>query len=974
MSVRVSEARLPVNVDVMPQGLTPEDRADWLTTGPSVEPRELGQAVQVGAHTLISELASPIRPEWPNTYTLFVTDSSEPQQYSWRVFRDDRLIREEVSVTPSSTWTDVFRDDELVVSEETEFGVFSWTPTEEGEYLITVDLGGPAVPLGLRQRVQRHATDEWLVDDFVHELARTMVVPVGPGSAGANLAASLVSAGNLQASRELIQDFWGEVFEAAQNTDADGNGVPARLLAAILYNEIFSRPKIYSTCRPWQVGPAAAHVRTTEIERIARELNGEDSYIWTSIDTSTIGAGQIKASTAAMVLGYLDWRDLPEDSEARPAVTSQIDAEFEQLPVAQKVDLFNRLRFPRSNIDIAARLLARLKNRPHRWPNTPSGELCDDQHAVEILATEYNIGATATPAENAGPNHNGPKIWRNVNAPYIVPYFGATGYVPALYDDQDLKPGDSGQRVGDLQNDLLELGFKCVGDVDNGYGIRAEWAVRELQIAMKMQHVAVEVNPGDPATTDRIRTLNLYPYGGPVDGAVGYETRRRIRAWKVLRLRAPVVISAWSMSQGERNQLVQDDLWAFDDLQSTSPRVFVQDHSQYYDVPADHVSAEGFITLGEYSPANQYIVPQVRGGPVSLPPKHTWSEIEIFPENLVGESLALPAGTPSAQLLALRSTFRVVRAVSEQECIGFFDTGNAWDNAFESIGPCHWTLPIRFTNSIGPGELCAFLALFKANHPAVYERLFRFFGVDVSPEWEDSDLRVESQRKYAGWLHVQRPNGEFSDVRLPAENTITSTDRLNVFKSWAWYYRFMMACRTSPELQRLMWTMARIRLRDILTCAWPAGNAPFVMDGGTQLPATIGDVYTSERATALLLRWHVRRPAKVVTPSEMGNADSLAAAYAASGFGVVDVSTFGNTEEQALIQGLYDVLVPDPNNDADHYREVRDWPRWGNNPRHWRLDPQSLVAQQTPVNNPPQGLLSDQRNSFCFADLEADEL
>ena len=63
-----------------------------------------------------------------------------------------------------------------------------------------------------------------------------------------------------------------------------------------------------------------------------------------------------------------------------------------------------------------------------------------------------------------------------------------------------------------------------------------------------------------------------------------------------------------------------------------------------------------------------------------------------------------------------------MRAVAEQECIGFFDGINAYDNAFVSLGVCHWTLGIVFPKGIERGELLGFLAYLRAVEPAAFAR------------------------------------------------------------------------------------------------------------------------------------------------------------------------------------------------------------------------------------------------------------
>jgi hypothetical protein len=54
-----------------------------------------------------------------------------------------------------------------------------------------------------------------------------------------------------------------------------------------------------------------------------------------------------------------------------------------------------------------------------------------------------------------------------------------------------------------------------------------------------------------------------------------------------------------------------------------------------------------------------------------------------------------------------------------------------------------------------------------------------------------------------------------------------------------------------------MWNMIRIRIRDI------RNHQITFQVGANPVNATIGEVFTSEKATALLLRWHIYRPAHI---------------------------------------------------------------------------------------------------------------
>ena len=62
----------------------------------------------------------------------------------------------------------------------------------------------------------------------------------------------------------------------------------------------------------------------------------------------------------------------------------------------------------------------------------------------------------------------------------------------------------------------------------------------------------------------------------------------------------------------------------------------------------------------------------------------------------------------------------------------------------------------------------------------------------------------------------------------------------NYFKTWHWFYRFVMAGRTVAGYRQRMWHMARIRLRDIMQTPWSAAAGvpavPAGTGGGTGYP------------------------------------------------------------------------------------------------------------------------------------------
>lgn len=944
MAVRLTESRLPAGL----------------------QPHELGQAVSAGPYALVSELASPLRPDWPCLYVVFVTDGHAPSTYRWRIYRGD----------------------DLVESEETEEGVYSWSPHAPGEYFVQVeipDLNG--LTLELYQRVR---------DPGEGSLAGVdQSVPLAETTANVD--------GHRETTRELFFDHWLDVVDAALDAEFS-----SRIVAAVLYGTLLAHPKRNAT---YVLGPFGSHGRASILERVAAELSGGGSYWFSDILTSRLGASQMRAPLAAMALGYTTWVELAAAERARRSDERAIVQNFENLSPELQVDVFNHLRFPRASIRLMASFLARLHDRPNRWNELNPTELLEEHHetALQVLGTEFWIGPTRSSRDEARPNAAGRGVSRHLRGTYITPHFPELQPEVLDYDGVDLARGHADMaQVTALQNDLIELGILAAGTPNGDFGLDTEWAVRELQIAMKYDFVARQMTSGTGATLNRHQARNAAPYGGPVDGVVNAETRRRIRLWKSLYWRCPVVVSAWhapdsiqgglrvitrdALFTGLPSQLSPpegtDNIWRFNSVRSTQARMFAQDYSSYYDIPADRIDragiiepgVEGFVSLGEWNGGTaldgQLNTPPkslTAGGPVAFSWNvGAWPQSEIFPEELVGQSLELPESQEGqAEMRALRSTFRVVRAVSEQECLGYFDSLTAWDAAFESFGPCHWTLPL-LQNATGshparflPGEMIGFLALFKHLHPAAFYKYFGFFGIEVSHPWGHSDLRNEDEAKWAGWLHQQQSDGRHANVQVPGETIEQTVTRLNAFKSWPWFYRFQAACRFSPEMRGTMWTMARIRIRDFRAREWPAESQLVKNDSA---PVTIGDVFTSERGTALVMRWHVKNPGQL-----FGKLHTL---FGVAGIAEPNVDDWGDAEEQAMIKAVSDDRAVWATN--DNYNQVENWPEWDESPAslsRFRLDPSTLGVNEVPPTQAPLSQrLRAARDSFHFAEPTAEEL
>lgn len=526
------------------------------------------------------------------------------------------------------------------------------------------------------------------------------------------------------------------------------------------------------------------------------------------------------------------------------------------------------------------------------------------------------------------------------------------------------------QYVRRLQEDLRTLGFLVVGAPSGDFDMHTEWAVREFQIYAKMANVArikatatntqqqgahlvaglgllAGSNPPVSVYVDSLETVvNNALYQGLVSGMVSAATRDAIEHWLQENWRCPVVIEAWQVNSGNRTTPFTPvggspavNSWRHDEVNNTAPRFFARDYSGYYTFPAGR-NANDYHVIGDFATYLTW------SGPRSVPPNHTWSQGELLPDAFFGNT---PLTAPQT------STFKVVRSVGEVECIGFFDSVNAYDNAFISQGPCHWTLGVIDNNVVSEGELCGFLSYLRHADAAAFDTAIGFFGMRVDEDWVDSNgvgngdnLFSSSSAKYAGWVALENASGGYT--RLPQ-----SEAEGNYFKTWHWYYRFVMAGRTVAGYRERMYHMARIRIRDIRRCPWGTGVANVNQGTPTARAATIGDVFTSERAMALILRWHIRFPAHMISNGGPGTrlrnalSNAITATNAANTpagqtplVWTGDPSQWTNRHEEALIQGIMDEVANLGNaglNQTMNYVEA--WPNWSgpgaSNPRGFTL-------------------------------------
>ncbi len=505
---------------------------------------------------------------------------------------------------------------------------------------------------------------------------------------------------------------------------------------------------------------------------------------------------------------------------------------------------------------------------------------------------------------------------------------GPTG--PAIYGGQP-RPGVTAAHVCRLQTDLATLRFLGL-DPTGVFDIRTEWAVRELETYAGLHCAAREDNQAKAADYwNHYVTEALSPEGRlpttAIDGVVTAETARCIQVWLARGWRCPVLINCFKVSGGHRTDTcLAANLWAHDDHTEKEGRaMFVRDWTG-----RPGTDAALWESLGRFSTYDTYC------GPGSVAGRDTLPSGAVTPLRLVGVDTAHMSAEQ-------RSTFRVVQGASHPEIHGQFDALNGYDRAFLSVGPCQWTVsPAQQSDgTFDRGELPAFLTWLKQRAPASYDTFVpgvfivsRGAGADTDDDpvtaWaEDVLLPGEhlvdlAALKYGAFLGLRAYRSVGGTAGVTRLRRLVSGERhrsgtrayfeLDLFRSWHWFYRFVLAGRSDDPYRRAMWPMVRARLRDVLEAPFPAGALPPIADvstpschppgdglGGRRSP-TIGEVFQSERAAAFLLRWHIKSPASVVKKRQAS--DRLVAVWRAAMPLPPDPAAYTDADEDRLLGKL----------------------------------------------------------------------
>ncbi len=462
----------------------------------------------------------------------------------------------------------------------------------------------------------------------------------------------------------------------------------------------------------------------------------------------------------------------------------------------------------------------------------------------------------------------------------------------ALYNGYHLRRGDSdrtktyggqvqgndaGGHVAQLRSDLAALGFAIALRHDDGADGRdfdgnVEDAVREFQIAVKSDHLAIDDGSAEPFLLDRLSSVAVtaVPVTTPVTGVVNAATNARIASWQKHKWRNPHLVVPYRVPRKRKLPWprVHEEMAHTTDYRDSGPRMFVHSFA-----PTHGETANGRVRSDEYVVGfyTHYTVKKQKyaNGQIKRP-RRVWSGATLKATQKGTDrhgavtARALTGNPIESCGPAQRSTFKVVYAMSLLESVGYSDIHNCYDVAVLSFGLFHWTIVGRMPSTpdiVDGGELTAFFAYVGKKDPPLFDDLMGRWGLFPAKEWGDTGKALFDSKARVYRAMPQRDaedaNGTVKRVSLPgAEPTSAPSAAVERVRTWAWVARLTLAMRLEVRLMPLMWQFARLRLRDI-------GTVPLAKSGAWK-SRTIAECFSSELAMSVLLRAHVNGPGYVL--------------------------------------------------------------------------------------------------------------
>ncbi len=305
------------------------------------------QPASDGKSVLISFLSSPVVTNRLQQYVIFVTDSGQAgnvHDYKWNFDNAGN----------GSTQTTIN-------------GYAEYTPEDTGSLAVQVELrnnsGGVISTITLQQEVVAPNPElEALIT------ATDSSTPV---------------AANPDISREIINDYRAYI-DSSYARNIDPNSSANRLLFSLSYQGIMSIPKT---------------IRIRNLNRLANALHAGDNSEFIEQAAKGVGLCNLRPHIMAMYITDNGGTVLPklimannqkERKEQEVALTNNLAG----ISIIKLIDLFNVLRFPKSNIQHCKLLLDELKSE--FYSSNSFEELCDDRSKCIEFITQFKEGPFQT--------------------------------------------------------------------------------------------------------------------------------------------------------------------------------------------------------------------------------------------------------------------------------------------------------------------------------------------------------------------------------------------------------------------------------------------------------------------------------------------------------------------------------------------------------------------------------------------------
>ena len=281
-----------------------------------LQPSDLGEAVVSadGRCALVSFITAPLAIGRPNTYVVLVTDAtlaSSVESFGWSF--------EEDGGAPTV--------------ETTEFGEITFSPSKECYLDLTVTLvGSGSSELARLSLTQQIGPLNPLLEQQIAQSADK------PGA----------SMGNLAVLRELINDHNPYYANVALRTPEPGSGFK-KLVFSTVYDSALTR---------------TPDTRIAHVERVATSLNtGAPDFV--AGTAPGLGVAGVRVPLLAMLLppSSIPFTELPDTAAGNAAADEELRAKVAALSENDRLDLFNVVRFPKSNIVACGRLLEALRDK-----------------------------------------------------------------------------------------------------------------------------------------------------------------------------------------------------------------------------------------------------------------------------------------------------------------------------------------------------------------------------------------------------------------------------------------------------------------------------------------------------------------------------------------------------------------------------------------------------------------------------------